>query len=361
MRLMLVLFILGVAHGAHAQEAAAREPAPAPSAESPPLVQAPGAPEAPRPASAAAAPRVLLRGRDVQIQTGRGQRHSGALVSLEPGALSLQVEPERVVTLLLEDVRQLSVKRRSVVEGTLLGTGAGGLTGGLFVLYLCTHVIDGKSSLPLCAGGGALIGGAIGAGVGAVLGLAVPRWSTVYERDGQHPLSLQLEEPEARSALARWLFHPGPVGELGVQLGYARDMGSGNPTDGFGGRLHVLARLGPYLALGPEVAWYGGVGTEDFVDATGQVFRTHRNLFQLGGLVRAGLEVGPTRTSALVGLAFYENRQGYAGLSLGGEVEVRPWERPPPVVFDVRYHLNIDELQDDPDRLTFGLGTRLQW
>jgi hypothetical protein len=289
-----------------------------------------------------------------------GQRDSGELVRLTPEALSLQAEPEQVMTFLLADVQRLELRKRAPGLGALVGLGAGALAGGLFLGLLCGS-IEGDPFIPTCAGGGALIGGTLGAGAGVLLGLAVPRWSTVYEKGEQGPLSLRLKEPEEGSTLARWFSGSGPMGEVGLQLGYARDVGISQPTEGWGGRLHLLALIGPYLALGPEVAWYDHVGSESILVGNGQVLRSERSLFQFGGLVRAGVEVGPTWTALLAGLALYESRQGHAGASVGGEVELRLWERLPPLALDVRYHINIDELQSDPDYLTFGLGSRLRW
>jgi hypothetical protein len=267
-----------------------------------------------------------------------------------------------VVNLLLDDVQRLELRKRAPGQGALVGGGVGGLTGGLFIVLLCTFVAEGGSVdvLP-CAGIGALLGGSLGASIGALIGLAVPRWSTVYEKEEQGALSLHLEGPED-DVLSHWFSGSGPVGEVGLQVGYARDFGISQPTGGWGGRLHLLALLGPYIAVGPEVAWYNNVGSLNGFFTQGPSFQ-ERSLFELGGLVRGGMEIGPTRTFVLLGLGLHDNQTSHVGASAGGEVEVRFWEQLPPLAFNVRYDFDVDRDEFEPAQnfLTFGLGTRLRW
>ena len=78
--------------------------------------------------------------------------------------------------------------------------------------------------------------------------------------------------------------------ELGLHAGYA--WGTDDEAivhGGPGARLQLLARLGPHLALGPEVALYARAGSRVQI-GMGEVPRLHNEaLFQLGGVVRAGL------------------------------------------------------------------------
>jgi hypothetical protein len=227
----------------------------------------------------------------------------------------------------------------------------GGLGGAIFLALICSAASEGGDpSLLPCAAGGALIGAALGAGAGAVLGLAVPHWSTIYEKEKHGPLVLRLTEPED-DVLAHWFSGDGPIGEFGLQLGYARDMRTSEPTAGWGGRLHLLALLGPHVAVGPEVAWYGSIVT-----------RTQEPpLFQLGGLLRLGTEFGPARASVLGGLGLLDKGSGHAGASVGGEVEVLLGKHLP-LALDVRYHFDLErQSRSDPDSLTFGVGTRARW
>ncbi|WP_224247824.1 hypothetical protein [Hyalangium gracile] len=366
MRNCLLLFLLVAAPAAWAQVAPENlpPPPPPPPQTAPPLVEAPEEPEPP-PASVQSTGTgralVVKPGERLRVETTQGQTASGELVSLMPGALSLQASPEQVLTILLRDVQELETRKRAPGHGALVGGGAGAVSGGLLLALLCVAFAEGGDDTGLACGGvGALIGGAIGAGIGAVVGLAVPRWSTIYEKE-DGPLALRLREPED-DALQGWFSGDGPVGEVGLQLGYARNLGSSGATNGWGGRLHLLALLGPYLAVGPEVAWYSNVGSETFVPAEGPVFQSEHSLFQLGGLIRGGVEIGPTRTSALLWLGLTDNQTGHVGAAAGGEVELNLLAQVP-VVVDVRYHFQVarDEFESVQRFLTFGLGSRARW
>jgi len=146
-----------------------------------------------------------------------------------------------------------------------------------------------------------------------------------------------------------------------VQLGYARDMGIPQPTDGWGGRARLLVLIGPYLGLGPEAAWYSGVGTFTQVSNSETTVVRH-SLWQLGALLRLGSEVGPVRAAFLGGLGLSDNRTGHAGGSVGGEVEALLGGRLP-VALEVRYHFNLEreEAHPDPDYLSMGAGSRVRW
>ncbi len=358
MRSCLILFFLLLAPEALAQETSIPE-APAqeelrPVQVPPPLVQAPEEPAPPPPAATPTASLELTRGAPLRVDTTDGKRSSGVLLGVSADTLSLQMGSEQPVTLRLIDVEHVESRKRSPGQGALVGTVVGGLSGGLFLGLLCAAFSDGADSPAACGLVGGLIGGAIGAASGALVGLLVPRWSTVYEKEEQGALSLRMEEPG-------WLSAVGPIGELNLKLGYARDMGTARPTQGWGGRLQLLALIGPYLALGPELAWYPNVGSERTVLPGGQVFDENRSLTQFGGVARVGVEVGPTRTALLAGLGLNENRSGSAGASVGGEVEVQLSESLPPLAFDVRYHFNIDDSSFNPNYLTFGAGSRFRW
>jgi hypothetical protein len=327
----------------------------------PPLVRAPAEPEAPSPPPAADAPVRLVPGADVRVETRTG-RVSGTLRLLEPGALSLQVEDERVETLMLVDVRRLSVKKRAVLPGLIVGTGVGALGTALFAAFLCAVVEDAGSSVS-CGLVGALIGSLPGAAAGALIGLAVPRWSTVYASEGPEDAPPQVEElTPAPSTTARWFYHPGAVGELGLRVGYARRLEGLNPQGGQGARLHLLALLGPYLAVGPEMALYARAGSESFRFTGSQDVVTQvEPLFQLGALMRVGAGLGPVRPAALLGLGLSLGQSSYVGYSVGGEVELNLVEWLPLAV-DARYHDNLQNLGGvDPHHLTVGLGSRISW
>ncbi|ADO75392.1 hypothetical protein [Stigmatella aurantiaca] len=360
------LFCLLPLHAAWGQEVPPPE-APAQVQEpltgsAPPLVRAPGA-EPPPPVPAQGPPVALKPGMQVRIGMNGGQSHSGELVHLLPDSLSLQTEPGQVLNLLLTDVQRLERKSRSAEEGAVVGFGVGGLAGGIYLAVLCDQADDnGANSVGGCASLGSLLGGLLGAGAGALIGLMVPHWSTLYEKRDQGPLSILLGEapkPKPREPeVPRQRF----VGELGLGLGLAQDRGGGESNQGWGGRVHLLALLGPHVALGPEAAWYSHIGSRTTV-SNGQRTRVEHSLLQLGGLLRAGTEFGPAKASLLGGVAFYNNQSGHAGASVGGAVEMPLWEALPPLAVEVRYHVNLSGAlaHSDPDVLTISIGSQLRW
>jgi hypothetical protein len=107
---------------------------------------------------------------------------------LEWSARSLTVEvssirpPEQVP---VSEVLELSVVKSSPGYGALIGTGMGLLLGTYTGLSICGYFEGSVSSDQQCelnALTSALGGAVLGAGVGALLGLFIPRWESVYKR-----------------------------------------------------------------------------------------------------------------------------------------------------------------------------------
>lgn len=164
-----------------------------------------------------------------------------------------------------------------------------------------------------CTGAAVLLVGAIGAGVGLVVGLTGKSWSTVYDREKDGNLLLSMEPG---NVVERWASNVGHRGELGLVLGYAQDLSPGSAGGVPGGRVHALLLLGSHFALGGELALYPYLGD--------------RHLVQLGGLARAGIQTGPARTSLLVGFGIVEHQRYSTGGSVGLEVEMTPWNESQP-------------------------------
>jgi len=149
--------------------------------------------------------------------------------------------------------------------------------------------------------------------------------------------------------------------ELGLQAGYA--WGTDNEAivhDGGGARLQLLARLGSYVALGPEVALYAHAGSRIQIDAGEVGHLKNEALFQLGGVVRLVAYVGRVSPAFVGGLAWYRAEDSRIGFSVGVEVGLNfvDWL---PLVVDARYHDDFDIDQANNNFRTLGLGTRLSW
>lgn len=160
-----------------------------------------------------------------------------------------------------------------------------------------------------------------------------------------------------------------PGTELALQLGYA--LGTDTESEVHGGpglRLHLLKRLGPYFALGPEVGLYAHAGSRQVIryDGNHSGYTRYRPLIQLGGMARAGLDLGTVRPSLVMGLGWYQAAETIIGVSLGAQVEIhlKDWL---PLVVDVRLHEDLFELswrmEDFSHRhyRSLGLGTRFTW
>jgi hypothetical protein len=147
---------------------------------------------------------------------------------------------------------------------------------------------------------------------------------------------------------------------LGLQAGYAWGTDDEAIVHGGGGaRLQLLARLDSYLSLGPEVALYAHAGSWTQI-ASGEVAILHNeSLFQLGCVVRAGVDLDRVHPAFVGGLAWYRAGKSRIGFSVGVEVEVHlvDWLA---LVVDARFH----DFDFDPTNNSFrtlGLGTRLSW
>lgn len=355
MRFLLLLVLLMAVQAARAQTEA-----PPPELSTPPLVGALDKSRLRTQAPKEDRPVVLGQGERVTVHLPEGRLYSGEVLSLIPGELALQLRTRQVVRVLLTDVQKLEVQERTWLRGTLIGGAIGGAIGGLGAGMLCLlESTEGPVNVGECTGTGVLTVGAIGAGVGLVIGLANTAWSTVYDKEKDASLLLSVEHG---SVLQRWVSKVGHRGELGLSLGYARDVGP-RPTGGPGGRVHALLLLGPHLALGGELGLYNDVGDRDDIGSSGQVIHEDNHLDWLGGLARAGTQVGPTWTSFLVGVGLIENRIGRAGGSVGVEVEMTPWKSGPPLVLELRYLTQFEGDSFDPRQnfLTFNLGSRVRF
>jgi hypothetical protein len=110
----------------------------------------------------------------------------GRLLEWSARSITMEVSsikpPEQVP---VSEILELSVVKRSPGYGALVGTGAGILLGTFAGLSICGYFEGSVGSDDQCelnALTSALGGAVLGAGVGALLGLTIPRWESVYER-----------------------------------------------------------------------------------------------------------------------------------------------------------------------------------
>jgi hypothetical protein len=332
MRLFLCLLCLLISAQVHAQSPERRD---APLQEPPPLG--------------------LEMGKTVRVKHGT-EFLEGRLLETNPESLTLDAwQPstarERVP---LSGVLELSVRRRSVARGTLIGAGAGFLTGIPYGYLLC-GTIDYSTT-----GGCLLTGGLVGvlfalpgAALGAIIGVLIPRWESVYERTQDGPLVL----PSLRAPEELWQedTEGAPRGTI-VQLSL---LASGvvtlaEPDDAFGSglRIEALAQIGPHIAVGPELAFhYLHVSLRD-------ARPPNEPLASFGVLMRATPRPSTLTPSLLIGFSLHSTGQP-ATYCVGGALDVGGPDILP-LTLELRWH-QFNVPWKDGRQLTLGIGTRLFW
>ncbi len=120
----------------------------------------------------------LRPGQTVRVWLANGQRFEGRLVAVDSSPLVLRfVESHAVVALTAID--SLWVRRHSTRSGAIVG---GILVGGVIfagVATLCTLGGDGNCDSWSSVAGAALVGGGVGALLGAGVGGLFPRWKRI--------------------------------------------------------------------------------------------------------------------------------------------------------------------------------------
>ena len=358
MRLCLLLLVLLLARAARAQEEAPTPPLPAP-----PLVDAEAQAEPPTPPPDAPTIKRLHLGKgdNLIVHMPDGMRYTGEVLSLRPGELTLKLRTRQEVRLLVSDVEKVEEQHRPWAKLTLGGAGIGALAATVVWGSICLVASTGAEvDVAECTAAGALTGAVIGGGLGLIAGLASKSWSTLYDKQKDGELSLKLEDPNVAARLASGV---GNRGELGLQLGYARDVGISNPTHGWGGRIHVFPLMSEHFAIGPELGVYANVGDENRNIGQGQIIRQERDLVEFHGLVRGAIQTGPVRPALLLSLGVTNNRNSNFAGTVGAEVEMRPFENLPALAVEARYHANLDHNPGEAPQnfLSLGVGSRVRW
>lgn len=198
---------------------------------------------------------------------------------------------------------------RATGPGSKIGVAAGIVAGLVASTLFCRIVEEGG---PICRGpeDALLVGVVIGLPTvaafslfGALVGTGLP----VRQPAGYRP--------------AFWEHAEGEIGVLSLHLGATRVTGGDNrQLASPAGRLSFLVKLGPYLALGPELGYYpqrrlGHTPPED---------RDHQSV-ALAGAVRAGAPLGAFYPYLLAGYGYHTGGLNEAGaLAAGGEWRWRP-------------------------------------
>jgi hypothetical protein len=311
------------------------------------------APAAPPLVPAAEAQEVRLRpGRELAVSTPTGELR-GTLTAVEPGALKLELPDGSVREVPLAEVGALGVRRGNSPAFAMWGASMLGWTGGtlgtLFVM-LANGIREYGDATPVQNGTllVGVLGAGIGAGTGALIGLASSSWPSVYAADPGRPLRLTPSAQESGPLIQRRAV------ELGLGLGVLLDPDElGRTMEGARTRLHLLIPASERLSVGAEASLgeldhFYDRGLERDEDLTQYVtdvgLRARYWLAEEGGsfrpLVSAGLALqylsqhdegagpfGNTVSTASTGL----------GLTLGAGVDWVPVPGAPGLTFEVAW------------------------
>jgi hypothetical protein len=234
--------------------------------------------------------RITVRGGEEQV--GFYQHGGVEGLILHDGRNEIQISPEAI--------RSIHVRGRATKRGAAIGTLVGGLGGGLLgALYtrmdqgFCEYDCSDRST-----GAGALLGVAVGAAsgvlVGAGVGALLPRWHLRHE-SRETESSPQAGDvtvipltPRAATQIER---RRSGFGSAGIQLGYARSLGTGTAAGSVGVTGDLLLSIHRMLHCGP---------TFGYNDLGGQEHAWH-----LCGRLQIGDFLGGDRYFGAFGLGLY--------------------------------------------------------
>ena len=248
-----------------------------------------------------------------------------------------------------------TVRTRATGTGLVAGAGAGVLTGAPLALTLCRTPSDvGRNGTVECIApmlGGAVLIGAAGAVVGALLGAGIPQ---------QRP---------AASPLRFWQRASGSIGELSLGLGAASILAGADGGTSLATQLGYYVNFGPYLSVGPEFA-YSRFGTGVLRFAVGSI-TIDRMTWQLGGALRVNSpSLADIRPYLVGGLGLYAWRWESSSTqeSLGGSAGLgAAWTTahlPVALTLETRVHAWLDKVWDEdgrPSYLSATAGVAWSW
>lgn len=294
-------------------------------------------------------------GHFIRVELFGGQRLTGAFQTVGGDAITISDSLQQT-RIPLTGVSRFWQRRRAIPAGAAVG-GALGAGAGAFLGLIVAAVCETENcpSMPRGAIVGGLLGAGFGAGAGAIVGAAIPRWSERYRYRG--PLTADSPAPETVQGIAPdAAAPPRRTGEFTV-MGVA-GFGGLEFDDAFFGtsyRHGLLAgaeaglafRAGRF-ALGPE----------------GSLMKGEQSLWTLGGMIRYSLRDEQEQGAiphVLAGLGPHSWKAGTAQstaltLSAGGGVTTSTGWR-----FEAKVHQSVQNDFQQPFMLSIGVGRRFIW
>jgi hypothetical protein len=184
------------------------------------------------------------------------------------------------------------VRGRATGVGAAAGAAVVGAAGLLLGIVLCAamapdeHLCDTAGDTVFVVGAFALTSAAAGGIAGGIIGAALP-WQ--HDPGDSH----------------FWQRADGPLGTLGLQLGGTHVNGAANVEPvSVASRVSLLAQLGPYLAVGPEVGFYPQHRAVSSEARARQEPDLARGVIALGLAARAGLPLAAFYPYLIGGAAY---------------------------------------------------------
>ncbi len=247
----------------------------------------------------------------------------------------------------------LWVRGRATKTGAIVGGAIGAVGGGLLGIFAVAigslESGDDPNYVFGAIGGGILAGGICGL-LGAGIGAAIPKWHFRYRSPTFKKESKA--EKESLSLIKPTKNHK--IGTITLLGGYARDTWKSAPKGSLGGRLNYAARIRPAFEIGPEFGYYRlGSGS---------------SLWHVCAAARLSKTKKTKRYYGITDLGLYDCQGSdhahlYIGFGLGGGISFHSENKPFAVTLEGRWHSNLSRVgYDSPfSFLTFMGGIQYSW
>jgi len=253
----------------------------------------------------------------------------------------------------LPAIDALWVRGRATKTGAIVGGAIGAVGGGLlgvFAVGIGSFESGDDPNYFAGAVGGGILGGGICGLLGAGIGAAIPKWhlryrSPTYRKEPK-------AEKESLSLIKPAKSHK--IGTITLLGGYARDTWKSAPKGSLGGRLNYAARIRPAFEIGPEFGYYRlGSGS---------------SLWHVSAAARLSKAKKTKRYYGVTDLGLYDCQGSdhahlYIGFGLGGGINFHSENKPFSMTLEGRWHSNLTRVgYDSPfSFLTFMTGVQYSW
>jgi hypothetical protein len=275
------------------------------------------------------------------------------------------MQDEVLIDVSLDSVSDIWAMERGIRKGTTIGAISGGIMGAIFLglPFYNASVVEIKPDsnvlflrLIQCT----LLGGAIGAGGGALVGAGIdavtPEWRLIYTSKTVPLDSTALTAGKGISRKAK--------GSTGLGIGYSRCIASGSVSGSIASRANFWWDIHRCVSFGPEITYYHCLSfrTRRSHEKTQEEYGRSSAAWQVGAATKLVIIHRTVSPFIVGGLSFYSWNQAFLGASAGVGVKIAPGASPYEFYIDYRYHDNIQNLSEhSPPFITIMCGMMLKW